>query len=81
MPASVFDTEIPDAVTVFALPTFLSLKVLVELKVNTSLAILLSVYVTVAVVFALYTLFDGVIPMVSDRFVMSAVVVAEELTV
>ena len=71
-----FETTIPLAVTVFPVPTFLSLNVLVEVKERRSPAIRLSVYETVAVLLALYTLLDGVIPIASERLVMSAVVVA-----
>ena len=67
----------PVAVTVFAVPTFLSLKVVVEVNVRTSPAMRLSVYETDAAVVALYTLFEGVIPITNVRFVMSAVVVAD----
>ena len=71
------EIEIEFAVTVFAVPTFLSLKVGVLEIVSTSPETLSSEYVTEAAVDWSYVLFDAVIVMVSVRLVMLAVVVVE----
>ena len=63
------------AVTVFAVPMFLSLNVAVPDTVKTSPDTRLSKYDTVAAVFALYTRLVAVIVTVRERKLIAAVVV------
>ena len=65
------------AVTVLAVPTFLSLNVDVPVTVSMSPETRLSAYTTLAVVVRSYTLFDAVMVTARDRDVMLAVVVVE----
>ena len=77
MAASVPDSEMPVAVTVLAVPTFLFAKLAVPLTVNESPAIRSSEYVTLAAVSASYVLFDAVMVTASVFAVMFAVFVAD----
>ena len=65
------------AVTVFAFPTFLSLKVGVPVTVRESPETRLSAYSTLAVVVRSYTLSLAVMVTANDRRVMLAVVVVD----
>ena len=72
------DSEIPLAVTVLPVPTFLSLNVGVLEMTNMSPDTRSSLYVTDAVVVRSYTLFTAEIVTVRARRLMVAVVVVDE---
>ena len=73
------ESEIPLAVTVLPLPTFLSTNVGVLEMTNTSPDTRSSLYVTDAVVVRSYTLFEAVMVTVRERLLIFAVVVVDEL--